>query len=238
MSITTPRHSTQMLGFTLIELLVVISIIALLIALLMPALGAARDAAQNVKCKSNQRQIALAMETYYVDHSNMQKTIPTSVQSSSYATTVELHDRGTADFQPNGLGWVLINDYLADGAVLYDPAQNGEWATVQSARDFRDGDSQTGRAGYNYRKTTNHENYHHGAYQYETRRLNRQYERPVMVCLYYPYGSLRYAHDGQHVNATFFDGSVKQVNDGYEDPNSDGFPDGHNWTVLNEAYSG
>lgn len=55
-------------GFTLIELLVVISIIALLIALLLPALNSARSAARLALCKTNQRQVVIAFNTYAVDH--------------------------------------------------------------------------------------------------------------------------------------------------------------------------
>jgi prepilin-type N-terminal cleavage/methylation domain-containing protein/prepilin-type processing-associated H-X9-DG protein len=57
-------------GFTLIELLVVISIIALLIAILLPALGAARDAAMNVQCLSNVRQMGIANLTFAADHND------------------------------------------------------------------------------------------------------------------------------------------------------------------------
>ncbi|MEM6507401.1 MAG: DUF1559 domain-containing protein [Planctomycetota bacterium] len=54
-------------AFTLIELLVVVSIIALLIAILLPALGAAREAARASACKSNLRQLNIAMVAYQSD---------------------------------------------------------------------------------------------------------------------------------------------------------------------------
>lgn len=55
-------------GFTLIELLVVIAIVAVLLAIFLPSLATSREAARQVLCQSNMKQIGIAMNSYAVDY--------------------------------------------------------------------------------------------------------------------------------------------------------------------------
>ncbi len=64
-----PSSRFRRRGFTLIELLVVIAIIAILIALLLPAVQQAREAARRSSCKSNLKQMGLALQNYHDVHS-------------------------------------------------------------------------------------------------------------------------------------------------------------------------
>jgi prepilin-type N-terminal cleavage/methylation domain-containing protein/prepilin-type processing-associated H-X9-DG protein len=68
MRVQTRRSLT---GFTLIELLVVIAIIAILAAILFPVFARAREQARRSVCKSNMKQIGLAMAMYQQDYDQM-----------------------------------------------------------------------------------------------------------------------------------------------------------------------
>ena len=61
------KKRQEMSAFTLIELLVVISIISLLISILLPALGAARQSAQAIKCSTMLKSLGMANAIYASD---------------------------------------------------------------------------------------------------------------------------------------------------------------------------
>ena len=63
-----PTMPNRRNGFTLIELLVVISIIALLIGILLPALSSARSSAQDLRAKSDLKQLMVAYTAYQNDY--------------------------------------------------------------------------------------------------------------------------------------------------------------------------
>jgi prepilin-type N-terminal cleavage/methylation domain-containing protein/prepilin-type processing-associated H-X9-DG protein len=64
-------------GMTLLECIVVIAIIGVLLALLIPAVHRVRETANAAQCKSNMRQIGLALHHYH----DTEKTLPAGLTS-------------------------------------------------------------------------------------------------------------------------------------------------------------
>jgi len=98
-------------GFTLVELLVVIAIIALLIAILLPSLGASRERAKSLVCRTQLRELGRSALAYATEHAKF----PPCVDNYSWSDL---------DTDKPGLDWLGIGDQFG-AFVLGDP--NDPW---------------------------------------------------------------------------------------------------------------
>jgi prepilin-type N-terminal cleavage/methylation domain-containing protein len=117
-------------AFTLIELLVVIAIIAILVALLLPAVQQAREAARRSQCKSNLKQIGIALHNY---HDTFNVLPPSHVHSISGGAT-NGNNGQTWTNTAKGSWMVMILPYV-DQAPLYnqiDFDKNGSGLSPES----------------------------------------------------------------------------------------------------------
>jgi len=112
------KGKLRRMPFSLIELLFVIGIITLLAGILLPSLQAARRRSSESVCRSNLKQIGLALEMYADDHRGM---IPdTGGAYNSYSVPVLRMPPGGSTY---ALGF-LVKDYNVSPNVFGCPANN------------------------------------------------------------------------------------------------------------------
>jgi prepilin-type N-terminal cleavage/methylation domain-containing protein/prepilin-type processing-associated H-X9-DG protein len=101
-------------GFTLVELLVVIAIIGILVALLLPAIQSAREAARRTQCRTNLKNVGLAI----LNHADTLKVFPTG--GITYGVSIEdsVENGKPVGTAKMGLGWAYqILPYLEEEAL-------------------------------------------------------------------------------------------------------------------------
>lgn len=115
-------------GFTLIELLVVIAIVAILMALLLPAVQAARESARKTQCKSNLKQIGLALHNY---HDSFQLFPPSTIKkpSNTYPPPFDIVKYETSTWCAT---WLVMLLPQLDQQPLYRQYNLGAPATANS----------------------------------------------------------------------------------------------------------
>jgi prepilin-type N-terminal cleavage/methylation domain-containing protein len=129
-------------AFTLIELLVVIAIIALLLSIIMPALRKVKEAAKITMCKSNLRQLTIAMRLYAEDNDGK---APSMTAGTSYFA---------GDYWFYDIAPYLSSDYYARNP---EQDRKGGMETMfcpTAKRRPDDGESYWGTATWDWRTTT------------------------------------------------------------------------------------
>ena len=98
-------------GFTLIELLIVVAIIGILAAIAIPNFLEAQTRAKVARAKAEIRNIAVSLETYYIDNN----TYPFAVDSDG--TPAETEPECSLNF----VGWPLTTPISHQSSIPNDP---------------------------------------------------------------------------------------------------------------------
>ena len=113
------RQNHKIKGFTLIELLVVIAIIAVLLGIMMPAMRKVKEVARETVCRSNLKNVGLALAMYLDDN---ERKIPDTGSSNGFLWD---NPNGTPRQPGSGGGtyWgTFYRDYLKETKIFGCPS--------------------------------------------------------------------------------------------------------------------
>ncbi len=124
-------------GFTLLDILVSVAIVAVLLSLLLPSLTNVNETARRVACRSNIRQVGLALTMYA---SSNRGELPSSVYrgirgvpgtgnepQNMLTLRIAPNEKPREDWNPwDGLGLLASGDYLNAGKIFYCPSHKGD----------------------------------------------------------------------------------------------------------------
>jgi prepilin-type N-terminal cleavage/methylation domain-containing protein/prepilin-type processing-associated H-X9-DG protein len=151
-------------AFTLIELLVVIAIIAILATLLLPALSSAKASAKSARCKSNLKQLGIAISAYVTDANAYPMWAPSALTAAVlWRQSVPPKTQGSQGYggsggagisgeAPGDWGWLHQNGpacpelrFRQPGLIPGDPVSGWRNAERIYTDYFMNGSGSTGR---------------------------------------------------------------------------------------------
>jgi prepilin-type processing-associated H-X9-DG protein/prepilin-type N-terminal cleavage/methylation domain-containing protein len=118
-------------AFTLVELLVVIGIIALLISILLPSLSRAREAANQVTCQSQEKQIVLGMILHANEHKGYMPLVGLISQGTTPAAVLD-PTQEKYDYYGTGSNFSLMSIMGALGRQLGQVVRADTVANLQT----------------------------------------------------------------------------------------------------------
>jgi prepilin-type N-terminal cleavage/methylation domain-containing protein/prepilin-type processing-associated H-X9-DG protein len=104
-------------AFTLVEVLVVIAIIGVLVALLLPAIQQARETARQAQCRSNLKQMGLALHNYHGSHGAFPPGVVSKLANPEWVLPAGNCTAAPDDFGPGWSFFARMLPYLEQAAV-------------------------------------------------------------------------------------------------------------------------